>query len=549
MITTVNESFDDPGLQLQVPLEYAQNPHILKWWNREHDDVVRRVIAEHAWYYPWEVLDALTSVIPSATIEKWAAEDPVCSEYKWYGVLMYFAIARARSTGMEDELPEPQVRSCLRCGARFREDGLVGWPYRRLGRPNLKYCRKCCEECFFENDLNDDAYSDADIVDYIVELTNILEAVPPQNIFDQPLGLAGLDDNARTAALELGARRPSIVKVKAAFGSWLHALVAAGVLPDGTQHTSRGIRSIAVDGHACYSLGEKIIDDWLTSYGIVHTKEPGYPDSNYRADFQVGDAFIEFFGLVGNADYDAKIHTKRSLAQQHGIRLIEIYPKDVTAWLKTQHKVAEQLGVDLSARTRKAPEFRPLVAPSTTKPPSPEGPRAPAAQPGWYTDPTGREKERFWDGRYWGTVVRDGTGYVYSDTPGNGTTPPNRGSDLDGKPSWEHPLQGRESEQTIQFLFRYMDSVENLARVDAETSGIGFIAPAPYWTACQRFRSARNRPAELAVLDRFAEQPHGAGALPPKLLKRRGELRAAGYHYNPIEAGMIGDYPPPESTQ
>jgi hypothetical protein len=43
-----------------------------------------------------------------------------------------------------------------------------------------------------------------------------------------------------------------------------------------------------------------------------------------RADWLVNGAYVELFGLIGNALYNRKVENKRNLAAKTGIRLIEI---------------------------------------------------------------------------------------------------------------------------------------------------------------------------------------------------------------------------------
>ena len=93
----------------------------------------------------------------------------------------------------------------------------------------------------------------------------------------------------------LGDPNPSILQSH-------NALVQAGILEDGTRRMVRGTQCIAKDGHVYLSLGERTKVDLPHAHGIPHEKEPHYPESNYRADFAVGDVFIEFFGLAGNLE-------------------------------------------------------------------------------------------------------------------------------------------------------------------------------------------------------------------------------------------------------
>jgi hypothetical protein len=131
-------------------------------------------------------------------------------------------------------------------------------------------------------------------------------------------------------------RMRSAEEYKSKFGSWLGALVAAGVLTDDCYPTGIGTRCLARDGHECRSLEERQIDDWLYAAGIPHKTEPLYPhhpelnpDQRSRADWVVNGVFIEYWGLAGNREYDRRMRTKRKLAKASGIPLIEIYPHDL----------------------------------------------------------------------------------------------------------------------------------------------------------------------------------------------------------------------------
>jgi len=123
--------------------------------------------------------------------------------------------------------------------------------------------------------------------------------------------------------------KPSTAAIKDVFGSWFDALVESGVLEGGARQNTRGIQCHAKDGHLCFSLGEKTIDDILFNMGLRHEREPSYPESALRADFKVGDILIEYFGLAGNPEYDEKTKMKLELARRHHVRLLSIYPRDL----------------------------------------------------------------------------------------------------------------------------------------------------------------------------------------------------------------------------
>jgi hypothetical protein len=152
--------------------------------------------------------------------------------------------------------------------------------------------------------------------------------------------LIEMKNDERLALLTLLKDKPTIGRVKLVLGSWLNALIRAEILEDGTRKTSRGIQSIAKDGHVCLSLGEKTIDDYLHIHGIHHKKEPHYPEGNYRGDFEVGTAFIEYFGLTGDPEYDAKTKKKIRLCEKHNITLVALYPEDLISQERLENKLS-----------------------------------------------------------------------------------------------------------------------------------------------------------------------------------------------------------------
>lgn len=116
----------------------------------------------------------------------------------------------------------------------------------------------------------------------------------------------------------------------------MKAVLLSGVLGSQAKVTKRGVICIADDGDLCRSMGELAIDNWLYANGIGHICEPKYPvhptlnpKGNLRADWLVGDSYIEYFGLAGELSYDRKIQRKLALAESLGIQLIPIYPSDM----------------------------------------------------------------------------------------------------------------------------------------------------------------------------------------------------------------------------
>jgi hypothetical protein len=165
-------------------------------------------------------------------------------------------------------------------------------------------------------------------------LADAMGSVPTATFMRDP-SFATVSEEKQIAIVKALMDMPSYQTYLETFGSWLRALVLAGVLEDGTQQMSRGIRCIAADGHECLSLAEKTIDDWLTEHDIPHEKEPHYPyharlnPSGMRADWKVDDTLIEYAGLLSEPEYTAKMESKREIARAFGFSLIVIEPDDI----------------------------------------------------------------------------------------------------------------------------------------------------------------------------------------------------------------------------
>lgn len=318
---------------------YSKNRYILKWWTSEHDALLVAQIARWQWVWYWGITDEIVKSTPSTTIESWKKADPLCSKYAWYNILMYFAATRAEQLGLTKAIRHPQKKTCLLCLKRFVEDSLPMPLIERLGIDRLDFCAPCLRDTVLQGSGND-SVSEKDALQYLQDLASLIERVPSQNFGEGMTDLLDMQNEERLALLKLLRVKPSVRRVKSLFGSWLNALIQAGVLEDGTRKTSRGIQSIAKDGHVCLSLGEKTIDDFLYARGVHHEKEPRYPEGNYRGDFKVDSAFIEYFGLAGNPEYDAKIKEKIRLCKKHRITLIAIYPQDLISRKKLESKLS-----------------------------------------------------------------------------------------------------------------------------------------------------------------------------------------------------------------
>ena len=312
-----------------------------KWWSQEHDDLIVRLIDQYQWNWYWEISDEIEGITPDDVMSA------LRQQHAWYNKVMYHAIARAEALGLAQNIRTPQRKQCPLCQQYFTEDSLPHSLVKRLGIDQLDFCAPCLKECVLQGSGNNLAGKD-EIIEFIRRLTVNLEKIPPQGFGEGMDDLIDLAHDKRVELLRLLNHKPSTKRVRAVFGSWLKALIEAGVLLDGTRETPRGTQTLALDGHVCLSLGEKTIDDYLYKRGIVHEKEPKYPERNYRADFSVGGVFIEYFGLAGESSYDAKIEEKKRICAAHGIKLIALYPTDLVTITRLESRLST-LGLHASA--------------------------------------------------------------------------------------------------------------------------------------------------------------------------------------------------------
>jgi hypothetical protein len=106
---------------------------ILKWWSPAHDNLLATSISQEQWVWPWDIERKLVAITPPEIIEQWRMQDPICSQYAWYNVLMYFAISRADRLGLSKNIRTAEWRVCPLCDQKFVEDSLPVPLVRRLG--------------------------------------------------------------------------------------------------------------------------------------------------------------------------------------------------------------------------------------------------------------------------------------------------------------------------------------------------------------------------------------------------------------------------------
>ena len=315
----------------------SENPFILKWWTSAHDDLLRERIKKDQWIWYWSIREDILRITEKSVIEEWKRQDPLCSTRAWYNILVYFASSRAERLGLTRAIRASELKMCVLCRRHFLEDSLPVPLIKRMGMDNLEFCAPCASSALFNR--GDMSASPTEIVTYLKKLARLLQRIPTQDFGGGVDDLTDLTTEERLTLFNLLLQKPSLYRVKQLYGSWLNALIEAGILENGARPTSRGTQCLANDGHVCFSLAEKTIDDFLYSRGIPHKREAKYPEGNFRADFSIRGIFIEYFGLMGNAEYELKAKLKRNLCEKHNVQLISIYPRDLLSLKKLEEKL------------------------------------------------------------------------------------------------------------------------------------------------------------------------------------------------------------------
>ena len=312
---------------------------IQKYWDTNCDALARKVEIEHPNSFP---INSLVAEV----LSYWGGSG-LLSEYKketynssfkthWNWLLNSYATF---ILGSEENY---QLKSteliCNGCGQQFREWSLPIFDALRVNK-EIEFCYSCYSyifgHSFRANTTEKSRIPENIMLLYLFEFSKALGFIPTRTFMENvELPLQSTEKQIETGKLLL--KMPAYDIYIEKFSNWLQCLTLAGVLDDGHRKTSRGIQCLANDGHLCLSLGEKAIDDWLSSHNIAHEKESLYPfdeDLNpnklSRTDWKIGNTFIEYAGLMTNQDYANKMKRKKLLTEKSGIILLVIEPVDL----------------------------------------------------------------------------------------------------------------------------------------------------------------------------------------------------------------------------
>ncbi len=74
----------------------------------------------------------------------------------------------------------------------------------------------------------------------------------------------------------------------------------------------------AKDGHEVDSDLELRVDNALNMADLTHRVQPSIPGCNFKADFLVGDVFVEVWGIKGDPKYEERKQKKLSFYTARG---------------------------------------------------------------------------------------------------------------------------------------------------------------------------------------------------------------------------------------
>ena len=250
----------------------------------------------------------------------------------WNSPLELYCESRRRGLGAVG--PVPRNKACVECGQEFNEASIPP-KLAKLAGYQFDFCRGCLDWAFYRQDRHTTTPREV-LISKLISLCDALEQIPMAEFIKSPaLPIDIRNDKAQRIIKEL-LQLPSYSDYMREFDTWFKALTAASLLKDEVFRTGRGYKSIAADGHECLSLAERTVDDWLSTHSVVHEREPYYPfhptlnpTERLRADWKVGEYYIEYFGLLDEPEYEARAKNKANLVRTLGLKLIPILPSDI----------------------------------------------------------------------------------------------------------------------------------------------------------------------------------------------------------------------------
>ncbi|GAT03792.1 uncharacterized protein RMCFA_3904 [Mycolicibacterium fortuitum subsp. acetamidolyticum] len=233
----------------------------------------------------------------------------------------------------------PTVRTCDCCGAEHYYDLANHYLIRVFGRPGI--CAPCMRAACYGVSLYGEPHNGranrSQIIGALRQFADLTKTIPSSR-FRESVYTGAMSDADRGVVTALLVSLPESEKLLDITGctSWLEVLQAAGIVGSDGWRPARGTICLANDGHQCRSLAEKAICDWFFLHGVDHVIEPAWPkhpqlnpSGRFRADWAIGDVYIEFAGMMSDSQYSDKMGRKIQLAQEAGITLVVLQPEDL----------------------------------------------------------------------------------------------------------------------------------------------------------------------------------------------------------------------------
>lgn len=107
---TIYDNRDQPAYRDYNWPPYT-NPHIERWWTKEHDELVERLIEQWQWYWYWALTEAATAKVPpfrKDVLDSYIEQERH-HEGAWYNNVMKFGIDRAKELGLTSRIRKSSV--------------------------------------------------------------------------------------------------------------------------------------------------------------------------------------------------------------------------------------------------------------------------------------------------------------------------------------------------------------------------------------------------------------------------------------------------------
>lgn len=346
----VNISFNNQQYDEDQYIYYTQlgsvEPEVFeKFWKKEFDAVVLDYWNEYGWWGPLKVQEQFKEILGTKKYEEFIkyADAHLKEQTPWGKEVTEFrqgdisAYARkilidVHKKDIQNDKPI-NMKKCKLCDSDFNCLDISA-TYTKFKPKKWDICENCVRTCLYQSPK----LKKAEMGDKLKNLAIILDDQIPPNNFKSPSVIREyLTPSNHVEIFRVLKETPDYSIYIKKFGSYFKALIDAKLLDNNSRKTARGTQCLAIDGHECLSISEKIIDDWMHKNGIKHSKEPMYPkdvelnpNGLMRGDWLVnGEVFVEYFGLKGDPDYDNKILLKEQLAKKYKVTIIGLYHKDI----------------------------------------------------------------------------------------------------------------------------------------------------------------------------------------------------------------------------